>query len=167
MKLLFPLLLTAVLLAAGCASYKLGSDASLPFKSVYVPPAQNLSYAPQAQSPLTNQLVELLMQEPNLVVARMDHADASLEVTIADYERIISATRSDDTVLAQAYQVRMTALVSLRDNRTGTYYFKDRIVDATQQVFTDGGLQISEYEAMVVLTRSLAQRIRNAVVSVW
>lgn len=159
--------LGAALLGAGCASYQLGSGHALPFRSVFVPPAQNLSYAPQAQAPLTNQLVEMLMREPDLRVAGQDHADATLEVVIIDYQRRISATRSDDTVLAQAYELHMTADISLRDNRTGKYFFRDRRVDARQQVFTDGGLQISEYEAMMVLTRTLAGNIRNATVSVW
>ena len=82
------------LFAAGCANYRLaGTPTELPFKSVYVKPVRNDSYAAQASNLLTNEISNAINRTPNLKTALAGDAQATLSTTIVSYERKPVATR--------------------------------------------------------------------------
>ena len=58
------LILTSVLvgLLSACKSYHLGSPTEIPFKSIYIKPVSNKSYAPQAQAIVSAMLRENFIQ---------------------------------------------------------------------------------------------------------
>jgi hypothetical protein len=168
------LFVTALLLAlAGCATYQVGKPAGTPFRTVYIEPVANRSYAPQAQALLSNQVREHLMRDGRVRVVGPDEADAILSITLMEYSRDSSAVRADDTALASKFTMSMTAHCTLVDARNGRVYFRNRQTSTE----TDGifgideeiplqGLQ-SEYQTMPILTEKLARNIGNLVLHTW
>lgn len=167
MRLLF--ILPAVLglfLAAGCANYQLGDRVEMPFDTVYVPPVVNHSFAPQAEVVLANQVIEDLNRSGQVKTSEKG-ADATLSIVLSDYQRGVTATRPQDTQQARAFSLTLTATITLKNNKTGEVYIEQRELTASQQAFTDGGFIQSEYQAMPVLTRKLAEMITQQVLGAW
>lgn len=161
------LLMLFLITGSACSNYRLGQPGELPFKSVYVEPVINQTYAPQVQALLTDNIIESLLQVGRVRVTSKENADAILHVRVVNYYRNVSATMTQDTGRAQSFDLTLIADVDLQNARTGAYYFKDRPVSATQQAFVQGGFQTAEYQAMPVLTRELARKINDIVTSVW
>ena len=166
------------LLFSGCASYHLGSSAELPFKSIYVRPAANEGFAPQAQSVLSGQIREAFIRDGRLqLVADEAEADAVLEVTITDYSRSSAVRDSGDTVRATDFDLRLEASASLYDNAGGRYFFKGRQVSERGAAYVGNpysaaigdaqGFSQAEYQAMPRLTRGLARKIADEVLGAW
>jgi hypothetical protein len=114
-------------------------------------------------------LRQSLMQEGNLVLKNQAEADATLEVTLTDYHRTISATSSNNTLNAQAYTLTLSSNCTLVDNRSGAVYFKNLPVNASIETYINGSNDLGEpeYQAMPLLARELGQKIKDAVVSTW
>lgn len=160
-------LVALALVFGACSHYRLGPPGELPFRTLYVAPVKNGSFAPQAGATLTDQTITDLQGHSNLKIVESASADATLEILIANYERTVGATQKQDTGLAQSYMLRMQCIVTLKNNRTGEILMNSREIWAEQQAFVQGGFQIAEYQALPVLTRTMAQKISNAVVSTW
>ena len=90
-----------------------------------------------------------------------------MRVVITRYDREIAARQKDDTFLGRTFGVTLEAQVSLIDNLTGNLYFAGRNLSTNDNILIDDGLPQSEYQTIPVLTRSLAQKIKNTVISVW
>ncbi len=173
------LLLAAILCLSGCARYQLGSPVDLPFKTVYLRPASDSSYAPQAQALLSSALRQTFIRDGRVtVLANAADADAVLEIDIDTYERRAGARQTDDTTLATDFDLIMGAVVDLYDNNAGRSLISDREVRARTTAFVrnpyaaPGALQTSaynqsEFEAMPRLARDLARRIADEVLSPW
>ena len=77
-----------VLFMAGCQSYQLGDPAQLDFKSIYIKPVTNDSFAPQVQALLSSQIRELFIRDSRTQMVN-DHkeADVILFVNLISYNR--------------------------------------------------------------------------------
>lgn len=169
----------ALALFSGCASYNLGSSAALPFESIYIRPVANDSFAPQAQALLSAQLREAFIRDGRVkVLANEADADAVLEVTLTDYRRRGAARSSADTVVAQTFDLNLVAVTSLFSQNSGSFYFQNRPIQDATTAYTENpylpdgapqtqGFQQSEYQAMTQLTRGLARKIADEVLSPW
>ncbi len=151
----------------GCSNYRLaGTPIDLPFKSVYVQPVKNYSYAPQASNLLTNAVSDAISQTPQLKVANKSDADAVLVVEIIDYRKRSYATRRDDTALAAAFKIYATAKCTL--SMGGKIIFKDRSVSTSVIVHpVNNDFINSEYQDMPVLMRDLGVKIKDSVIGIW
>ena len=164
---------TVVLAVTGCANYRMGKPSDTPFRTVYIEPVANRSFAPQAQALVSTQVREHLMRDGRVRVVGPDEADAILSITLTDYSRDASALRADDTALASKFTMAMTARCTLMDARNGRIYFRDRetntetdgIFDIDEEL-TLQGLQ-SEFQTMPILTEKLARNISNLVLHTW
>jgi hypothetical protein len=164
-------------LFSGCASYQLGAPAELPFETIYIRPASNDSFAPQAQAIVSGQLRQHFIRDGRTrLVTNEEAADAVLTVNLAEYNRRGGARRSSDTVVASDFDISLAADISLYNPNKGDYFFEDRrITDHTKTYIENPyatGLrtqayQQSEYQAMPVLARGLARNIADEVLSVW
>jgi hypothetical protein len=156
-------------LLCGACSYKLAGTAQpLPFKTIAVRQVENNSYAPQASSPLTNQIGIRLSQSPAVDLVGVDDADVILEVYLDDYTRRMIAARADDTAIANVMDVTLRATCTLRDRATGTVLFEKIPVSVSSHVVDKGaGFINAEYQNMTVLTGELAKRIVDQVLGVW
>lgn len=159
--------LFALCLIAGCSHYKLGQPGELPFKTVYVPPVENASFAPQIQAMLTQQIITSLQEQQAIRISSSPSADATLLVNVVTYERNVAATQASDTFLAESFNLIMEASVTLTDNRSGEVLINGRPAYASQQAFITGGFLSSEYQAMPVLTEKVAEEVTDMVTSVW
>ncbi len=166
MRLLLILPVLLGLLLSGCANYQLGDSVEMPFKSVYVKPVVNHSFAPQAEVILANQVIEDLNRSGQVKTAEKG-ADATLSIVLSDYQRGVTATRPQDTQQARAFSLTLTATITLTNNKTGEVYIKQHELTASQDAFTDGGFIQSEYQAMPILTRKLAQMISSQILGAW
>ncbi len=171
------LILTYILLAlvfvfvlginTGCTSYHLGKSADMPFKTLYIEPVSNRSFAPQTQALLNENLIEAFLRDGQIRIVDESQAETTLRVVITRYDREIAARQKDDTFLGRTFGVTLEVQVSLIDNLTGNLYFAGRNLSTNDNILIDDGLPQSEYQTIPVLTRSLAQKIKNTVISVW
>lgn len=169
--------LTAVLgLISACKSYHLGLPAEISFNTLYIAPVENHSYAPQAQAMLSAMLRENFNRDTRVrVVAEKENADAHLLVDLTEYERNSTVRNPRDTAIADSFDIRLGATASLLDQRTATYIFKTLPVQATTNAYTrnpydDNAIidyQLSERQAMEQLSRDIARRVTDTVLSPW
>lgn len=178
--IIFALLtLWAVAFLSGCKSYQFGNPTELPFKSIYIQPATNESFAPQAQALLSSQIREAFIRDGRAkLVTSEEDADAVLLVNLTEYGRQAAARRREDTALARDFDLTLTAEVSLFNQNKGDYYFQERELSERSNAYADnpyadpGALQTqdflqAEYQAMPRLTRDLARKIADEVLSPW
>lgn len=155
------------LFLTGCVHYRLGPPQKLPFQSIHIKAVQNDSFAPQAHTVVSENLIEAFLRDGSVLVESSGRADATLEVTLFGYHRERSTTHPHDTALGRSFRLRLQARVSLLNNRSGETYFSDREFAVTEEAFIDDGLQGAEYQTIPVLALELARQIKNYVLSVW
>lgn len=160
-------LLLISLLLTSCGRYHLGRHSEPPFRTIYIRPASNESFAPQIQAIVTQQLREEFIRDGLLEVTSEAEAHAVLEIVLRDFNREVAATRSEDTTLAAKLRLELTAFCTLTDNRSGEVYFNDRPVQASAQSFPQDRAQQEEYQAMPILAGEMARRISYEVLQVW
>lgn len=162
-------LMIAALVAtlSGCGRYHLGRHVDPPFRSVYVRPVSNESFAPQAQVILSQQLREHFLRDGLVQVENEGDADAILQVVLKDFRRRVAATRTEDTEVAEKLRLEFVAHCTLSDSRTGKIYFEDRAINATGQSFPGDRPQQAEFQAMPIIVEELARRISYEVLQVW
>lgn len=160
------LVTTLASLVAGCSHYHLGAPGRPLAQSVFVAPAGNAAFAPQA-GPLVTEAVRLaLSRDGRVELAAAAGAEAKLEIRLVRFERDVLAARHDDTALARKFASKLTAEVTLTD-RNGKILLDRRTITATRDVFVDSGLQPTEYQTMPLLAEALALEIAHAVLDTW
>lgn len=170
------ILIAAISLLSACKSYHLGSPAEIPFKSIYLTPVSNHSYAPQAQAITSSMLRENFIQDARVkVVTKQENADAVLFVDLTDYKRSSAARRQQDTTVADSFDIRLTAEISLLNRETGNYLLTDRSIQVTTNAYTSNpyeddpvnAYQLSERQTMEQLARDLARKISDEILNPW
>lgn len=163
----------------GCQSYQFGNPTELPFTSIYIKPATNDSFAPQAQALLSSQIREAFIRDGRTrLVTSEEDADAVLLVNLTEYDRKAAARRRDDTALARDFDLILSAEVSLFNQNKGDYYFRGRMLEERSNAYADNPYAApgteqtqdflqAEYQAMPRLTRDLARKIADEVLSPW
>lgn len=176
----FALLAVAALsFCTGCKSYQLGHPTELPFETIYIQPAKNASYAPQAQALISAQVRELVIRDGRAkLIADKSQADAVLTLTLTDYERRGRARSQDDTVVAQNFDIILEAEIDLYDQKNGKFLFEGRSVKSRTNAYLDNpyrtsgtpitqGFIQSEHNAMPRLARELGRKVADELLSVW
>lgn len=164
---LFVLTIVSLFLLSAC-NYKLaGTMQPLPFRTIAVKQVVNASYSAQTSAPLTNQISKMLLQSPALELVGVDDAQAILEVEIVDYSKRIYATKSEDTELASANLVSLTARATLKDVRHGTIIFQNKEFKVDEEILMDGGSLNNEYTAVPNITERLSRKIVDSVLGIW
>lgn len=162
------LLVCLTALLAGCAHYRLGTGATLAFKTLYVAPVANEAALPQAAALVTARVREAFLRDGRLTLAAgPEAADAVLTLRLDQLEREVATVRPDDTGLARKVDLDLVATATLRDRRTGTVLFENRPLVARRQVFTDSGQIQAEYQTLPLLADALAAEAVRAVVDIW
>lgn len=159
----------------GCSSYQLGTQADLPFRTLYVEPIKNEAELPQAVGLYSAELRHQFLRDGRVVlVAEPDQADATLSVTLESYGREATSMRIDDTRLARKFDLDVQAVATLRDNRTQKDFFHLRPIRAVRQIYTTanptGDLsrqQEAEYITQPLLAKTLAERTAATVLDTW
>ncbi len=175
MKFFVKIVIVAVMtVLSGCSNYRLaGTPIDLPYRSVYVQPVKNFSYAPQVSNLLTNAISDAISQTPDLRVANVGDSDAVVEVEIVDYQKRKYASKSTrnamgelDTALAAAYKI--TAVAECTLSMGNKVLFNKRKVSASIIVYpSDHDFLNSEYQNMPVLMRELGGKIKDTIIGIW
>jgi len=161
---------------AACSHYRLGTGGSaLAFKTLYIAPVENSAGIPQAGALFSAQLRDVFIRDGRVgVVNSPDQADATLTVKLVNYSRDMTTARGDDSGLARKFDLTVSALATLTDNRAGKLLFEKRPVNATRQIFTTpapGATQSeqlqAEYNTMPLLAAGLAGSVAHAALDVW
>ncbi len=179
MTRIWGMLLVSAFLAQGCAHYRLGSGPAPSFSTLYVEAAKNKTTLAQSQVLVSTMVREAFIKDGRVtVVDSASEADATLQVTLVKYRRDNAANREDDNGLAREFTLRLTASLSLRDNRSGRMLFDGRTVEVQREAFTDNGLgsvpfgtsndQLqSEYNTLPLLSDQLSAKVIHTVLDVW
>ncbi len=150
-----------------CSHYRLGAPGEPLVRTVFVAPATNTAFAPQA-GPLVTEAARLtLARDGRIELAAHDGPGvAELRIRLTRFERDVLAARRDDTALARKFAVKLTAEVTLVD-QNGKILIDRRTLTATRDAFVDSGLQPTEYQTMPLLAEALADEIAHAVLDTW
>ncbi len=154
-------------LTGGCGHYRLGSGTEPPFSSICIAPVLNDSSAPQVQALLWENIREAFLRGGSVALAPETGAGAVLEAVLTNYQRDPSVSRRDDTGLAAGFDISLSAQITLTDASSGEVYIKDRVCAATRRLYAGDNLPQAEHQNMPLLTRDLAQKIKDAVLQVW
>ena len=170
--------------AGGCANYHLGTQGKLSFQTLYIEPVKNSAAIPQATAIVSTQLREAFLHDGRVqLVASPELADATLHVTLLQYNRVVATVLPGDTGRARKFEVTLDAACTLRDRRTGANLFENRPVSAFRQVYTGddparlekdfpGRPYVSdqlqaEYQVLPLLASTLADRVTHTTLDVW
>jgi hypothetical protein len=157
----------------------MGAGPGPTFATLYIAPTKSQTTLAQSEATLSTMLREAFIKDGRVqVVDSEGDADATLTMTLTNYKRDNAANREDDNGLARKFTLRLSASMSLRDNRTGVMLFKDRLVEVQREAFVDNGLgnvpfgtsndQLqSEYNTFPLLAALLASKATHAVLDVW
>ncbi len=150
-----------------CSHYHLGAPGRPVAQSLFVVPATNASFAPQA-APLVTEAVRLALSRDGRIslASSPAAAEARLEIRLVSFERDVLAARRDDTALARKFAVKLTAEVTVVDSHDKILVDR-RTITATRDVFVDSGLQPAEYQTMPLLAEALAAEIAHTVLDTW
>lgn len=108
-------LISASLLASGCAGYRVGSMLPGDVKTVIVPTFVNRTSEPLLEVDTTQAVIEEFQRDGSLrVVGNINEADAILEVVLIDYRIQPVSFRKDVRTAAQQYRAFITANMVLR-----------------------------------------------------
>jgi len=162
-------------LVSGCAHYQLGTEAKLSFHTLYLAPVENKAKLPQSVAVVSTQIREAFLHDGRVtVVDSPADADATLTVSLSKYERDVISSRPDDTGLARKFDLNLTAVCTLRDNRSGKALFDKRSITVEQPIFAtatpqqaDSNQLQAEYQALPLLATSLAQKVAHTTLDVW
>jgi hypothetical protein len=167
---------SVLLWGSGCANYKWGNPTELNFTSIYIQPTQSETFAPQAQAVVSSQIRKAFIQDGRVaLVSDAKHADAVLAVRLIDYTRTGGARRSEDTIVAQNFNISLGAEISLYSADQSRVYISKRALNQSSIAHignpyspdNSGGYLASEYDAMPRIARGIARKIVDEVLSPW
>lgn len=161
--------------SAGCAHYQLGTSGKLSFHTLYIAPVENKAKLPQSVAIVSTQIREAFLHDGRVTLVNSPaEAETTLTVSLSNYGRDVTSARPDDTGLARKFSLKLTAVCTLSDNRTGTALYEKRELTAEQQIFTtatpqqlDSNQLQAEYQALPLLAASLAQKVAHTTLDVW
>lgn len=158
-------LLAGALCCVSC-SYSMGGRGKLPFSTIMVAPVKNMTDLPQTQATLARNIIDSLSVEAGLKVVPYN-GQAELSIVVADVKRTISLTNSRNTDVASTTTMTVTLNCSLRDMRTGKYYFENRSISVSSENYMGGQAGLLETQVFPQLSRDAARKIKDAVVGTW
>ena len=116
---LFNCLLTALLLS-GCIGYQLGGTRPAGIESVYMAPVVNDTTEPAIELQVTRALRERIQFDGRLKLLNTPGpADAIMEVALTRYTLTAIAFQRELKTTAEQYRLRIDAVATLRNTRTG------------------------------------------------
>ena len=147
--------------ALGGCRYALGPAGELSFDRLYVRVVHNDSLAPQAGSLLSRALREEILREGRArLVNSQEDADAILTVRLIGYDQIPEAYRSDDTVLAASFRLRLFALARLNSSPSGKSLLKETLFNSNASTITSSVTETPiSRQPLMTSSRSLARKI--------
>lgn len=149
-----------MLLAAGCAGYRLGPSNGLYAgeKSVQINPFINETMEPRLTDVVTTQMRKQLQRDGTYRLATHDDGDVIVSGTITRYQRIEVTLNPGDILTVQDYRLSLTAQVQARERSTGKLLL-DQPVSGYTLMRVGPDLTSAERQAMPLLAGDLARNV--------
>jgi hypothetical protein len=164
MRALHGVLLITVVLAVGCAGYRLGptNGREAGAQSVQVVPFLNHSKEPGMADELTAAVRKEIQHDGTLKLETRGGADLVVQGVITDYQRRAISLLSEDVRTVRDYQVSLVVQLTVRD-RSGAVVLEQDVREGTVLRVGDD-LSASERQVVPILTRDLARQITHLIV---
>lgn len=149
----------ALLMAAGCAGYRLGptNGATAGAQSIQVNYFQNLTEEPRLVEAVNNALRKRLLQDGTYRLATHDDGDIVVTGRITEFQRSGVSFRPGDIQTVRDYNLRMAAEVTATERATGKVVMNAAIVGDTV-VRAGNDLPTAERQAVPLLAQELARK---------
>lgn len=156
-----------LLLLSACSHYYLGRSHEIGFTTLAILPIENDSLAPQIQGILSDQLMHTLISDGTVKIVRSEDAEATLQVTIIEFNQSLNATQEQDTGLARSYNLQLAAECTLINKKKNEVLLNNTLISSTLNLQVDTHFVDAQYQAMPALARDLAQKIRDRILNNW
>lgn len=154
-------LIVATIAFPGC--YSTGAHGKLPFATVTIMPVKSEIDFASTQVLLAKNVAEAINAEPGLTT-KVEGGAAELFITLSNLTYSSSVASNYDSRVNAVENITITAKISLRNARKGDWYFQNRNVSASIQVYLS---DLNATQAYPAISRELARRIKDQIVSVW
>lgn len=156
----------AVILAGGCAGYRLGASLPPGIKTVYIPTFINQTPEPLIETEATQAAIKEIQRDGSLEVVSSEAADSLLEVTLLKYTLTPLSFDPNSSKTTKEYRLTLEAGVLLIKTKDKSLLIKRRVIGET--TFLPGGdLASAKRLALPNAAKDLAHRIISAVTEYW
>ena len=163
------LLVTAglILLASGCASYRLGSMLPDDIRTVYVPTCVNKTSEPLIEQDVTRSILSQIQMDGSLRVASEDDADTILEITLTKFWLDPVAYVAGKSSTANQYRMSIKASFVLRRRADNSVVVDSPSVTGWYDFDFAGDMTSSKNIALRPAAEDLGRRIVSQIVQYW
>ena len=152
-----------LLLAGGCAGYKLGPSNGLEAgsRSIQIDPPVNQTFEPRVAEELNHQLRKQIQRDGTYKLRTRGDGDVVVTTTITRYHRIGETFQRRDTLTVRDYRIQLIAFVTAYDRVSGRNLVNREFVGRTL-VRIGADEASAERQALPLLTEDLARNITSA-----
>lgn len=163
--ILFVACAAAILLASGCAGYKLGPTNGLTAgeKKIEIAPFLNKTFEARLGDDVTTALRRSVQRDGTYRLATHGDADVVVSGVLTKYVRHELNFEPHDVLTVQDFRVTLTAQISARDVASGNT--TNWTATAYTLVRVGSDLTSSERQAMPVLAEELAKNVTDSLVN--
>ena len=156
-----------LLLAAGCANYRLGSMLPKDIRTVYVPTCRNQTTEPLIEQDVTRAILSQIQMDGSLRVASEDDADVVLEITLTKFWLDPVAYESGSSSTANQYRMSIKASFALVRRADRSVVVDAPSVTGWYDFDFAGDMTSSKSVALRPAAEDLGRRIINQIVQYW
>jgi hypothetical protein len=155
----------ALLLAGGCAGYKLGPAGGevSGARTIQIAPFVNKTLEPRLSDYVMNSLRKNLMQDGTYRIDTHDEGDVILTGVITGYDRREISVQRADVLTVQDYEITLTAQITAKERSSGKILFQHPVTGRTA-VRAGTDLTSAERQAIPLLTDDLAKKATSLLV---
>ncbi len=158
---------TALLLAAGCSTYRLGSAVPEELRTIAVPVFENASGFPEIDAVVTQYVLREFQREGTLKLKSLDSASLKLLGKLVKSDlQALSYDRNYGT-RASEYRYALTAEITLVERGSGKLLMDAVRVKADTTFLTHGDMLTGLQDAQPRIAKELARAIVDAVLATW
>jgi hypothetical protein len=158
---------SALVLAAGCATYRFGSSVPEELRTVAVPVFENASGFPEIDAIVTQYVLREFQREGTFKIRRLD--DASLKLLGKLSKSAIQPITYDRNYSYRASEYRYTLIaeITLVERGTGKLLLDAVPVKASTTFLTHGDMLTGMQDAYPRIAKELSRAIVDAVLANW
>ena len=160
-------LAAAVLAAAGCVRYRLGSMLPSDVRTVYMPTCVNETHEPLLELDATRSILAQIQMDGSLRIASEDTADTILDVKLTEFELEPVGYVSGESSTVDQYRMRITASFVLRRQSDNSVVAESPSVVGWYDFDFTGDMTSSKAVALRPTADDLGRRIVSAIVQYW
>ena len=158
---------SALMLAAGCAQYRFGSDVPEELRTIAVPVFENASGFPEIDAVTTQCVLREFQREGTFQIKSLENASLKLlgklvrsDTQSINYDRNFGSRTSE-------YRYMLVAEITLVERDTGKLLIDRALVKANTTFLTQGDMLTGLQDAAPRIAKELSRGIVNIVLAHW